>query len=507
MSVFLGIDAGTQSVKLLAFDADRGREAHVGSAPLELDSRADGSREQRAEWWLDALRQCMKELPDDLRRRVAGIGVSGQQHGFVPLGDGGRVLAPVKLWCDTSTAAECGEITGRFGGEDRCIDAVGNPILPGYTAPKIVWLKKHNAEAYDALQHILLPHDYLNYYLTGEIYTECGDASGTGYLNIFRRQYDAEMLGALDPDRDLSPMLPPILDPGDSVPLGEAARSEFDLPAGVRVSVGGGDNMMSALATGSVETGVLTLSLGTSGTLFAHSDAPALDPGGELAAFCSSTGGWLPLLCTMNCTLSTELTRGYLGRDLDACERLLAESRPGAGGLVTLPFFSGERAPNLPDARASLLGMTGDNTTPANLYRSAMEGASFALRRGLDAFARAGQRFSAIRLTGGGAASPGWRQMIADIFELPVQPLGNNQGAAQGAALQALWAAQRHGGDDTAIAETIARHLEIDGDASCTPHPDTAAEYREHYRHFIDTLQQLHPQTGEAAPTPSEREE
>ncbi|WP_250458726.1 xylulokinase [Microbulbifer litoralis] len=504
MSVFLGIDAGTQSVKLLAFDADRGEVAHVSSTALELDSRADGSREQRAEWWLAALRQCMAKLPGDLRKRVAGIGVSGQQHGFVPLGDGGRVLAPVKLWCDTSTATECDEITARFGGEARCVDMVGNPILPGYTASKIAWLKKHNAEAYDALRHILLPHDYLNFYLTGEIFTECGDASGTGYLNIFRRRYDAGMLGAIDPDRDLSPLLPPILEAGDSVPLGEAARAEFDLPAGVRVSVGGGDNMMSALATGSVEPGVLTLSLGTSGTLFAHSDNAALDPGGELAAFCSSSGGWLPLLCTMNCTLSTDLTRGYLGRDLDACEQLLSESKPGADGLVTLPFFSGERAPNLPDARASLLGMNNDNTTPANLYRSAMEGASFALRRGLDAFARAGQRFSAVRLTGGGAASPGWRQMIADIFELPVQPLRNNQGAALGAALQSVWALQRHAGEDISLADTIARHLEIDGEACCNPDPDTAAEYREHYRHFIDTLQQLHPQVGEAVCTESD---
>jgi len=499
MSVFLGIDAGTQSLKLLAFDSEQGSVVHVGSAALELISRDGGHREQLADWWLTALRQCMAELPAALKRRVAAIGVSGQQHGFVPLGDGGAVLAPVKLWCDTSTTTECEEITARFGGTARAIDAVGNPLLPGYTAPKIAWLKKHNPEAYRQLRHILLPHDYLNYYLTGEIFSECGDASGTGYLNIFRREYDADMLAALDPQRDLAPLLPPLLEAADSVPLGTAAQREFGLPEGVRVSVGGGDNMMSALATGSVVPGVLTLSLGTSGTLFAHSDSPALDPGGELAAFCSSAGGWLPLQCTMNCTLSTELTRGYLRRDLDSCEQLLAQSQPGAGGIVTLPFFSGERTPNLPDASASLLGLNADNTSAANLYRSAMEGASFTLRRGLDAFARAGQRFNAVRLTGGGAASPHWRQMIADIFELPVQSPQSNQGAALGAALQALWASERHAGRALSLAETVDRHLHLDADASCTPVAATAAIYREHYNQFLDALGRLYPQYAEAA--------
>jgi len=488
-NVFLGIDAGTQSLKLLAYDAEQKNILHVSAASLELISRDDGSREQIAQWWLDALRQCMEELPAEIKARVRGIGVSGQQHGFVPLNKAGAVIAPVKLWCDTSTIAECEEITARFGGEDRCIDAVGNPILPGYTAPKVLWLKKNKPEAYAELAHILLPHDYLNFFLTGRIYTEYGDASGTGYLNILRREYDRDMLAAIDPDRDLLPLLPPLLEADSTVALSTEIAREFDLPAGVQVSTGGGDNMMAAFGTGSVAPSVLTMSLGTSGTLFAYSDKPAIDPNGELAAFCSSSGGWLPLQCTMNCTVATELTRKALGKSIPECEQLLAESNPGAGGLVSLPFYNGERTPNLPHARASLHGMNDGNTTPANLYRAAMEGATFTLRRGLDAFNRAGQSFTAIRLTGGGAKSPHWRQMVADIFNLPVEVPAQQEGAAFGAAMQALWACS----DSGDLSALIAEHLAVEESLGCTPDTETAAAYQSHYQKFLELLSQQYP--------------
>ena len=488
-TVFLGIDAGTQSLKLLAYDAGRKEILHVCAAPLELISRDDGSREQLAEWWLDALRQCMEELPAAIKARVRGIGVSGQQHGFVPLNKSGEVIAPVKLWCDTSTIAECEEITARFGGSARCIDAVGNPIMPGYTAPKVLWLKKNKPEIYAELAHILLPHDYLNFVLTGKIFTEYGDASGTGYLNILRREYDRDMLAAIDPDRDLLPLLPPLLEANATVALDQKAAEAFGLPPGIQVSTGGGDNMMAAFGTGSVAPGVLTLSLGTSGTLFAHSENPAIDPEGDLAAFCSSSGGWLPLLCTMNCTVATELTRKALGKSIPECEALLEESQPGAGGLQSLPFYNGERIPNLPHARASLHGMTDSNMTAGNQYRAAMEGATFTLRRGLDAFARAGQQFKAIRLTGGGAKSPHWRQMVADVFNLPVEVPAQQEGAAFGAAMQALWACMEN--DD--LPALVHQHLAVDPSLGCTPIAENVAAYRALYQNFLDLLGQQYP--------------
>ena len=489
-NVYLGIDAGTQSLKLLAYDAYEKSILHVCAAPLDLISRDDGSREQIAQWWLDALRKCMDELPADIKARVRGIGVSGQQHGFVPLNKAGEVIAPVKLWCDTSTIAECEEITERFGGVDRCIDAVGNPIMPGYTAPKVLWLKKNKSEVYAELAHILLPHDYLNFHLTGKIFTEYGDASGTGYLNILRREYDREMLAAIDPERDLLPLLPPLLEANATVPLGTKAAQAYGLPPGIKVSTGGGDNMMAAYGTGSITPGVLTLSLGTSGTVFAHSDQPAIDPDGDLAAFCSSSGGWLPLLCTMNCTVATELTRQSLGKSIAECEQLLEQSAPGAGGLQSLPFYNGERIPNLPQARASLHSMTDSNMTPANLYRAAMEGATFTLRRGLDAFTRAGQQFTAIRLTGGGAKSPHWRQMVADIFNLPVEVPAQQEGAAFGAAMQALWACTGSGN----LPELIEDHLAVDESLGCKPDSENVSVYARLYRKFQDLLIQQYPQ-------------
>lgn len=488
-NVYLGIDAGTQSLKLLAYDAAQKEILHVTSAPLQLISRDDGSREQKAEWWLDALRHCMNELPVNIKARVCGIGVSGQQHGFVPLNAAGEVIAPVKLWCDTSTIGECEEITERFGGSDRCIDAVGNPILPGYTAPKVLWLKKNKPEVYNQLAHILLPHDYLNYVLTGKIFTEYGDASGTGYLNILRREYDRDMLAAIDPERDLLPLLPPIVEANSTAALSSEIAQEFDLPESVQVSSGGGDNMMAAFGTGSVVPGVLTMSLGTSGTLFAYSDKPAIDPNGELAAFCSSSGGWLPLQCTMNCTVATELTRKALGKSIPECEQLLADSKAGADGLISLPFYNGERTPNLPHARASLHGMNDSNTSAANLYRAAMEGATFTLRRGLDAFARAGQQFTAIRLTGGGAKSPHWRQMVADVFNLPVQVPAQQEGAAFGAALQALWACS----GTQSLVSVATEHLTIDKSLGCVPDAQAVAAYQTHYQHFLDLLSQQYP--------------
>ncbi|WP_160151510.1 xylulokinase [Microbulbifer sp. ALW1] len=488
-NVYLGIDAGTQSLKLLAYDAAHKQIMHVSTAPLELISRDDGSREQIAEWWLDALRHCMQQLPAEIKSRVRSIGISGQQHGFVPLNKAGEVIAPVKLWCDTSTIAECEEITARFGGADRCADAVGNPILPGYTASKVLWLKKNKPEVYAEVAHILLPHDYLNFFLTGRIYTEYGDASGTGYLNVLRREYDRLMLAAIDPERDLLPLLPPLLEADCTVAISAEKAREFGLPAEVTISSGGGDNMMAAFGTGAITPGVLSMSLGTSGTLFAYSDKPAIDPNGELAAFCSSSGGWLPLQCTMNCTVATELTRKAVGKSIAECEQLLEESTPGASGLISLPFYNGERTPNLPHARASLHGMTDSNYTPANLYRAAMEGATFTLRRGLDAFARAGQTFTSIRLTGGGAKSPHWRQMVADVFNLPVEVPAQQEGAAFGAALQALWATSDH----KHLPSLVAEHLTMNESLGCNPDSATAAAYQTHYEHFLDLLRQQYP--------------
>jgi xylulokinase len=489
--MYLGIDVGTQSVKALLYDAEASAVSAVESAPLDLVSESDGTREQEAAWWVDALCDCIARLPKDGRSSVSGIGVSGQQHGFVPLDAGDEVLAPVKLWCDTATTVECGEITAAFGGEARCIEEVGNAILPGYTASKILWMKKYRPGDYRNLATVLLPHDYINLVLTGERVMEYGDASGTGLLDIRARRWHGGMLAAVDPDRDLTATLPPLVDPAEPIGrLRNAVAGQLGLPPGVPVSSGGGDNMMAAIGTGSVAPGRMTVSLGTSGTLFASADEPVVDPEGAIAAFCSSTGGWLPLLCTMNCTVSTELTRELLGTQLAGLEDAVASVPPGSGGVVTLPFFNGERTPNLPAAKGCLLGLDESNYTRENLLRSAMESAVYGLRTGLDAFRRVGCAVDRLRLTGGGARSGAWRQMVADVFELPVSVQTCDEGAALGAALQALWVDR--GGD---LRELVDAHLAIDASRSCEPAPATVEKYRVHfasYQRHVDVVRRLY---------------
>lgn len=261
MSIYLGIDVGTQSVKALCYDVEARQVAAVASSAVDLISDGDGTREQLAQWWWESLIDCLGQIDEGIRAAIAGISVSGQQHGFVPLAADGSVLGPVKLWCDTSTVAECEQITRDFGGDvARCISEVGNTILPGYTAPKIRWMKNNRHDLYQQLDTILLPHDYMNFLLTGERVMEWGDASGTGLLDIRSRQWHQGMLAAVDGERDLSACLPALVEPGSQVgQLQDKPAESLGLPAGGTVYAGGGDNMMAAIGTGNVANGRLTV--------------------------------------------------------------------------------------------------------------------------------------------------------------------------------------------------------------------------------------------------------
>ncbi len=460
MSIALGIDLGTQSVKVVFYDFLAGELVAVESAPLDIYQTDSGIAEQKAHWWISALENALNKVERDLRRKVVAIGVSGQQHGFVPLNQSGEVLAPVKLWCDTSTDSECASIMDAFGGFEACIEAVGNPILPGYTASKVRWFKDANPEAYAQMHTILLPHDYINFYLTGERCMEAGDASGTGFLNVKSRKWSEKMLVAIDADRDLRECLPDIRLSNE--PIGELLPSIADklsLPAGVPVSIGGGDNMMGAVGTGNVSPGCVTMSLGTSGTVYAYADEPVVDQKGNIAAFCSSTGGWLPLLCTMNCTVTSELMRNLLSADIVSFETQLQAANQGAQGVITVPYFNGERTPNLPDAKGCIFGLDAQNVRSENFMRSAVEGATFALRFGLNELAELGVSANQIVLTGGGANSGAWRQIVADICNAPVIVHRNNEGAAFGAALQALAMVE---GSNADLKKLVTEHLQPD---------------------------------------------
>ena len=489
MTTVLGIDIGTQSVKAVFYDFEARRISSIGSAPLDLHQTDDGVAEQRAEWWVEALRKATASVERSVRQSVVAIGVSGQQHGFVPIDRSGEVLTPVKLWCDTSTSAECDRIMEAFGGREACIAEAGNPVLPGYTASKIRWFRDAHPDLYARMDTILLPHDYLNFHLTGERCMEAGDASGTGFLEIRTRDWSGKMLRAIDPDRDLRECLPEVrLDNGPIGTLSADAAQDIGLPAGMPVAIGGGDNMMGAIGTGNVTPGVVTISLGTSGTVYAYSDRPVIDRDGDVAAFCSSTGGWLPLLCTMNCTVGTELVRQMLGIDIASLELQLAAARRGAGGIITVPFFNGERTPNLPQAKACITGLDARNTRPENLIRSVVEGATFALRHGLERLTELGIDAEEVVLTGGGAKSGTWRQIVADVCNAPVTVLKNEEGAAFGAALQALAMLE---GDSTDIRDVVKQHLQRDTEQCCDPDPSSSSFYSEAYGKYQNAVLQV----------------
>jgi xylulokinase len=265
------------------------------------------------------------------------------------------------------------------------------------------------------------------------------------------------------------------------------------MPATTLVATGGGDNMMAAIGTGNVSQGRLTMSLGTSGTVYAHSDTPVVDPDGDIAGFCSSTGGWLPLLCTLNCTVATETMRRMLDTDLMDFEQHVSRANPGSDGIITLPFYNGERSPNLPAGKACIIGLDNQNSRSENLLRSAMEGASYALRFGIDRLKGLGIEADGIVLTGGGANSATWRQLTADVCAAPVTILQQKEGAAFGAALQAL--AILAGAN---IEGVVSEHLSRDEAFSCEPDPRAVDFYQDAYEGYQRAVSAVTPYLQQA---------
>jgi len=487
--LYIGIDSGTQGTKGVVLSEGKSRiiaESHRGYELLENDR---GGREQRPESWITACREVLQEIleaPAVDRKWVRGIGVSGQQHGMVPLDPTGRVIRPAKLWCDTETVEQCRTITLRAGGESAVIDKIGNRVAAGFTASKILWLKENEPENFQRLSTVLLPHDYINFWLTGERKTENGDASGTAYFDVENRCWSEKMLQAIDPSGKLKNCLPELI--ASDQPVGhirEELSDEFALPPDVLVSSGGGDNMIAAIGSGNVQEGVVTASLGTSGTIYAYSDRPIIDRNGELAAFCSSTGGWLPLVCTMNVTVATELVRDLFKLEISEMNQLASSVQPGAGGLLLLPYFNGERTPALPLAKATLTGMSGLNMRAEMICRAAMEGATFGLRYGLDIFRHNGLVPTEVRLAGGGARSNLWRQVVADIFNCEVVCLEQEEAGAVGAAIQALWCVERVSGKNIKIEDLTNRFVKLDESSRCSPQPEAVGTYDVLYRKYL----------------------
>ena len=478
--IFIGIDSGTQSTKAIALDSETGEILTSAQESYDLISGLpNGHMEQHPQEWINATKSVIARCVDDLgelRSKIAGIGVSGQQHGLVVLDESDEVIRPAKLWCDTSTIKQCQDFSDEFGGVSGLIKIAGNNILPGYTVPKVLWIIQNEPDNYKKIRTILLPHDYINFYLTGIKRMEYGDASGTGLLNVRTRDWCKDLIDFVDPS--LIDKIPEIQ---SSMNVHGEARpeilKEFGLPDGVIVSAGGGDNMMGAIGTGNVKSGTITASFGTSGTLYGVSDVPAIDEGGEVAAFCDSTDKWLPLVCTMNVTVVTEKIRELFSLSLEDLEGAVTRVQPGAGGLSFLPYLNGERTPNLPNGKGVIHGLTCDNMDPAKLARSAMEGATMGLAYGLNKFSEMGVNPSEIRATGGGSKSLIWRQIAADVFNTPVVPLATSEGASLGAAIQAMHCCMYSGVNN--YVDLCSKFVKLDESNRCDPIQENVTIYKE----------------------------
>lgn len=446
MGLVAGIDCSTQSTKALVVDADSGEVVADGRGEHVVTGTA-GARETDPDVWWDALRASLAGT--GLADAVEGISIGGQQHGLVVQDEAGRPLRPAVLWNDVRAARDAERLIDEFGGPDEWAKHTGIVPVASFTIAKWAWLRRTDPETAATTAAIRLPHDHLTERLTGRGTTDRGDASGTGWWSPTAGDYTERTLSL--PSVDLPRELLPELLPPDGV-AGEvtsAAAATLGLRPGTLVGVGTGDNMAAALGLG-LRPGTPVISLGTSGTAYAVSDVPVTDPTGTVAGFADATGRFLPLACTLNCTLAVDRMSELLGLDrADAAEET---------DCVVLPYLDGERTPNLPHAAGTVVGLRHD-TTAQQILRAAYEGAVEALLTALDLIDDAGARIdpdAPVLLIGGGARGRVWREVVASLSGRPVVVPDAGELVAYGAAAQAaavltdddpLAVARRWGGD------------------------------------------------------------
>jgi xylulokinase len=350
--------------------------------------------------------------------------------------------------------------------------------LTGYTASKLLWLKENEPQNFDRICHILLPHEYLNYWLTGQMCAEFGDASGTAFFDVRKHTWIEEVLGEIDGGTGkLYNALPRLISVDEIVgTVRPEVASILGLTSGCIVSSGDGDNMMGAIGTGNVSEGVVTLSLGTSSTVYSFREKPGSDPSGCVSPFCSSSGGWLPLVCTMNATNVVTQTLQVLGKTVEDIEAALKATQPGAGGITFLPFLNGERTPDLPLAKGSIVGISSNNFTSANLTRSVIEGVCFGILNGLDLILD-GKSPERIVLIGGGSRSIGWRQLLADVTGAAIVIPLEEEAGCLGASLQAMYAYKHQQCDPQSFSSITDRCVRIDNTKTAIPRPELFSEY------------------------------
>ena len=484
--MLLGIDLSTTGAKALLID-EEGRVVSSATTSLNLSSpRPLWSEQDPAEWW-EATAKSIRQALSDANisgNDVAAIGLTGQMHGLVVLDEQQQVLRPAILWNDQRCGAECDEIRARVGLE-RLVQITGNDALTGFTAPKIRWLEKHEPEIHRRIRHVLLPKDYIRYKLTAGLAMDKADGSGTMLFDLRERTWSPEIVRALN----IAPeWLPPTFEGHETTgEVSSAAAAETGLRAGTLVVAGGGDQAAQAVGVGVVRPGTMAVTLGTSGVVFAATESPLIEPLGRLHAFCHAVPGrWHLMGVMLSAAGSLQWYRDKLAREQTFAELVTeaAEVPAGSDGLIFLPYLTGERTPH-PDplARGAWIGLTSRHGH-AHLTRSVLEGVAFGLNDIFNLMKDVGLgTVDQIRLSGGGAKSSLWRQIIADVFGAELVTVNTTEGAAFGAALLAGVGAGVWTHVDEACAQTIVVKDRI------APNAENVEKYRTIYGQY----QSLYP--------------
>ena len=492
-NLFAGIDSSTQGTKLLVIDTDSSQVVWVDAVNYDNDlshystkngvtqTDAFGVSESDPNMWIEALEVLFGRLKASAipQQNIKAISVSGQQHGLVTLDEDGNLTRKTsKLWNDFSTQEECDLMTEAVGGVDAMIAAVGNSQRTGYTAAKIFHMARHEPNAFAKTSTCFLVHNFVNWFLTGGKdggvrIMEPGDASGMALWNPKNGEWSDKAMNAISPD--LKEKLPPLKPADESIgSIGKSLAKKYGFDASCRIDAGCGDNMYGAVGTGNVIPGIVTISLGTSGTAYTYLEQAYIDPRGEIAAFCDSTGAHLPLLCVSN------LANGYndILQQFELSHAQFVEvvnSVPvGNKGRFLIPWYMGERTPDVPHAAAVYFGFGLEDFTKENLCRAVLEGHILNL---YDGFQKMPVKPTEIRLTGGLSQSFAWRQTIADIFEAEVIPV-EGEGAALGAAVHAAWVWFKEAGQHRELAGLVDPFVVLLEDKRCKPIPENVAVYK-----------------------------
>jgi xylulokinase len=491
---WLGIDIGTGGSRALLVN-ERGRvEASYTAIHEDMRMERPLWAEQRPENWWDAAQQAIRGVLRESgadAKDVRGIGMSGQMHGLTLLDKDDEVIRPALIWCDQRSQSQVDFINEKVGRE-KVLEFTANPVVTGFTLPKLLWIRDNEPANFERIRKVLLPKDYVRFKLTGEYATEVSDASGTSLFDVVKRDWSYPMCEALGLDRSILPAC--YESPEVSGRLLPGIAENLGLQAGTPVVGGGGDQAASAVGNGIVQTGVVSCTLGTSGVVFGHMDEPHYDPKGRVHTFCHAVPGkWHVMGVTQGAGLSLQWLRNQLmpGVEYSELTKEASTADLGSQGLYWLPYLMGERTPHLDaTARAAWVGLTAKHKR-ADLIRSVVEGVCYSQKDGLDIIEGMGVKLHSVRLSGGGARSPFWKQLMADVLDKKITTLESQEGSAYGAALLAVVGTGAYATVEECCSVAIQEVEQV------MPNAGNAAQYAKLHRVFQTIYPALQPIYGQ----------